>query len=339
MDKQTPLEQAQETLRTLQDYDLNSLAQKDRLGPFSFEEAIAPAFRIVSFFQRIPVDMLKEFPQSVQENIKNLARDHLVIFRAIAAFDTAQANPHDQRITTIRDLQQRYESVFNQLHQWIAYASSKTTDFAGLTSEARQAVETIEKLRENVATRTGEAETRVAELEEQLRQSLAKQGVGKQAQYFENEAANHGREASKWGERTLQWAIGVAVLAVASLFTHRIPWLAPTNTPEAIQFVASKILLFGVLTFMLVRSSRNYMAHKHNEVVNRHKQNSLLTFNALVEAGATPETRNTVLNHAASSIYATPESGYVRGGTDSGGSNTTLVELLPRATARIGEGQ
>lgn len=88
---------------------------------------------------------------------------------------------------------------------------------------------------------------------------------------------------------------------------------------------------------MLVRSSRNYLAHRHNTVVNRHKQNSLLTFNALVGASSTAEARNTVLNHAAASIYAVPDTGCVKGRSDSGPQNTTLVELLPRVSGRFSE--
>lgn len=335
MADKTQLELTQEALQAVQSYDLASLEQKDRLGPFSFEPAIAPAFRVVSLFQRIPLEILKDLPQGARETIKNEANNLVKTFQQIMAFDEQQANPAEARRSIIQNIEQRYDGVFGNLHPWIAYATSKTTDFVGLTTEARNAVQTIEKLGHDIQARTAEAEKRVADLEEQLRESLAKQGVGKQAQYFESEATKHATEAEKWGRRTWRWSVAVAIVALTSFVSHRIPWIAPENTTEAIQFVASKVLLFGVLTFMLVRSSRNYMAHKHNEVVNRHKQNSLLTFNALVEAGATPDTRNTVLNHAASSIYATPDSGYVRGGADGGPSNTTLVELLPRA--RIGE--
>ena len=125
-------------------------------------------------------------------------------------------------------------------------------------------------------------------------------------------------------------------MALISFVTHRIPFIAPTNIPEAIQFIASKVLLIGALTFMLVRAASNYRAHKHNEVINRHKQNSLLTFNALVEAGASPEARNIILNHASASIYSEPDSGYVKSKSDSAGPQLNLVDLMPRMTAPVG---
>lgn len=181
-------------------------------------------------------------------------------------------------------------------------------------------------------------EKKLDQLEKRLRSTLAEQGVSMQAKYFGDEADKHVRMATKWGQFTGRWAAVVAMAAFASFFTHRIPWIAPASVAEAIQFIASKVLLIGALTFMLIRSARNYSAHRHNEVVNRHKQNALLTFNALVEAGATPETRNTVLNHAAASIYAQPDSGYVNSSADRGSSNTTLVEMLPRASAQLTDG-
>jgi hypothetical protein len=335
-EEKTILEQTVEVLERVQAFDLTTLQRAD-LGPFNFGGAIQPAHRVVALFKRIPSDVLKDLPQGPVNAIRNRCIALLAQFDQISAFDAAQANPMDVRNGIISNLQQLYDAAFSDLHQWIAYSASKTTDFVGLANEGRSALEKINELTGNAERALDDRLKKVGELEEQLRQSLAEQGVGKQAAYFASEAVEHKQEAAKWGNRTWSWAIAVATLAFASFFAHKIPWLAPSNSLEAVQFVASKLLLFGVLTFMLVRSSRNHSAHKHNEVANRHKQNSLLTFNALVEAGSTPDARNTVLNHASASIYAAPDTGYGKSRSESGPSNLTLVELLPKASAKIGD--
>ncbi len=94
------------------------------------------------------------------------------------------------------------------------------------------------------------------------------------------------------------------------------------------QIVASKVLIFAVLGYMLLLSARNFLSHKHNSVTNKHRQNSLATFKALVDAGGTQEARDVVLKYAAASVFTPQETGYAN--TTSGGSSpsaSTVVEL------------
>ena len=60
--------------------------------------------------------------------------------------------------------------------------------------------------------------------------------------------------------------------AVLSLGIHKIPLIAPGNTYETVQMAISKILIFAVISFVLYLSARNFMSHKHNAAVNRHRQ-------------------------------------------------------------------
>src|SRR5438045_5114225 len=87
-------------------------------------------------------------------------------------------------------------------------------------------------------------------------------------------------------------------------------WIAPTNNYQAVQFCVSKLLIFSTIAFILYLCARTLMAHRHNEVVNRHRQNALLTFNALADATSSPQTREVVLTHASACIYAPQESGF-----------------------------
>ena len=50
--------------------------------------------------------------------------------------------------------------------------------------------------------------------------------------------------------------------------------------------IADKILFFAILSYMLSLSARNFMSHKHNAVVNRHRHKALKTFKALADAAS-----------------------------------------------------
>ncbi|MEE2920507.1 MAG: hypothetical protein VYC38_01990, partial [Pseudomonadota bacterium] len=325
-----------EALTKLQNFDTSTLSRRDDLGSdMNFEAAIPPALRLIELYRRLPLPSLKELPQPALEKILTSANSSRKLFDSVQAFTLQQANPADQRTAIIQNITNQYDAAFNQLHQWISYGVTQTVDFNSLDAQARAAARAIED-RANEMEEAFQAQSeQLTELEQQYRQALAEQGVTKQAEYFHAAAEHHKVEGDKWAKYTWRWSVAVAFVAFLSFFTHRIPFIAPQNIPEAIQFIASKVLLIGAFSFMMIRAASNYRAHRHNEVVNRHKQNSLLTFNALAEAGSTQEARNIILNHASASISAQPESGYVRGGADGGSQQTNKIDLMPRLTAPL----
>lgn len=326
----------QKALSKLQKYDVGSLGRRDALGSeLNFEAAIPHAIRLIELYKRLPLNMLDELPSATLHKIFESTNASRKLLDSIQAFSLDQANPADQRRSIIQNIENQYDAAFNVVHPWVAYGVARTVDFNSLDSEARAVAKSIEDRAEEMQKAFDEQSQTLADLQEQYRKALAEQGVTKQAEYFHAAAEHHMEEAMKWAKYTWRWSAAVFVVALISFFAHRIPFIAPTNIPEAIQFIASKVLLIGALTFMLVRAASNYRAHKHNEVVNRHKQNSLLTFNALVEAGSTAEARNVILNHAASSIYSEPDTGYVRSRNDGGSQQTNMIDLMPRMTAPI----
>jgi len=80
---------------------------------------------------------------------------------------------------------------------------------------------------------------------------------------------------------------------------------AHNPTYDTIQLAVSKVLVFGVLSFMLYLAARNYLSHKHNAIINRHRQQALQTYQALVDAAAGSGQSDIILTHAASGIFRT----------------------------------
>ena len=112
----------------------------------------------------------------------------------------------------------------------------------------------------------------------------------------------------------LAWMLGI--YGVASFFIAKVPLLEPSDTYQSIQLGVSKILIFAVISFMLYLSARSYLSHKHNAIVNRHRQNSLLTYRALVDAAGSSENREVILTHAAACIYGPQPTGYSQDGRE-----------------------
>ena len=82
---------------------------------------------------------------------------------------------------------------------------------------------------------------------------------------------------------------------------------------------------------MLFLCARNFLSHKHNAIVNKHRQNALLTFNALVDAAKSEDRRDVVLTYAASCIFSPQDTGYAKSsGGVSAEAPLNLIQAMPR---------
>jgi len=119
------------------------------------------------------------------------------------------------------------------------------------------------------------------------------------------------------------------VAALTSLLARRWVPLAAQNATENVQLLAGKILIFAVLSYGILLCARSYYANQHNAVVNRHRQDALLTYQALVEACTDPAKRDAVLQQAAACIFGPQSTGFTKDAISEAPSLKNVVELLP----------
>ena len=206
---------------------------------------------------------------------------------------------------------------------------ARTVVFNKLSEDGRIAVQSVRDQTENVMKDLSETSHNAERILEEVRAAAAKQGVTQQARYFADEADFHNTRADNWKTGLFVGSGVVFVFAVSTLFFRYIPFLTANSLTEAVQLAASKILVFVVLFYILVTITRNYNAHKHNSVVNKHRQNALMTFSTLAEAGNNPEARDVVLQHAAAAIYAPNDSGYIKN-EERGYTSQLPVSVTPK---------
>ena len=240
-------------------------------------------------------------------------------------------NPTNERDSRITRVKSAYDPTFEQLYPIISYAVRKSTDFARLEREARATVQAVTDAADRLQ---GELEKREKDAEEVLatiRKIAAEQGVSQQAIYFKNEADKHQEGATRWLWCTIGMTVLLGVCAIVTLFLHRIPWLAPESSYDTVQLAVSKILIFASISFFLALAGKNYMANCHNVVVNRHRQNALVTYQALVDAANSEGNRDVVLSKASECIFAAQPTGFGKADGSADAGSYSVVSLSPGA--------
>lgn len=145
-----------------------------------------------------------------------------------------------------------------------------------------------------------------------MRDISAEAGTSKESIHFKDMADKHETQSKSW-----RWASiyvgGITILfSLTSIFTYKIPFIAPKNAIEAAQLISGKVIIISLLGYALVTCVKNFLSHKHNYEVNKHRQTSLLTYNTIVNASPTDDTREVVLRYAAQSIFSPQDTGYIR---------------------------
>jgi len=219
--------------------------------------------------------------------------------------------------------------------QYIAYGVSKSVDFQRMENEARAMIQSVKDKTEEITQELKNNQIQSGQILNDMRKAAAEQGVSQQAIYFKEEAVEHEKLSNQWKRMTFYMAIGLGIYAIISLFVHKIPWLSPHNTYESAQLVSSKILIFGVISYIMFLAAKNFLSHKHNAIVNKHRQNALMTFKVLIDAGISQESKDIVLTHASACIFSPQETGYIKVGSSIGSENKSIIELLPKAVMKM----
>lgn len=325
------VEEVVSDLKRVQEFDPSQLVQRDRLGAeLSFEEVVEPAKRIISTFRKLPPAALLEFPFKQKQDVQSWSKSAFALFQEVLDFNVNEAEVQQRRDALIAKVAKSYQGYFNNLFPLISYAVARTVDFDKVASEGRAAVQAVRDETGSLLEQLQETSIEAQGVLQRVQEAAAEQGVTQQAKYFGEEASNHQAAAAGWLYGSLGSAATVLLYACSTVAFRSSPIYSANTTLEAVQVAIGKVLIFLVLVFLLFQCVRNYSAHRHNYVANKHRQNALLTYTTLAEATGSPEAKDIVLQHAALAIYQPGDSGYIRR-EDRGGSGLPVLSLSPHS--------
>jgi hypothetical protein len=329
------LEECNNSLGRMQKFNLDSLSREEELGSeLNFAEVVPAASRLVGLYNQISLSVLIDLPKQQLDSLKSQANADYNRFEQILKFSTKQGGDvYSTRNSLIHGIENSYQGSFNTLHPIIGYSTSKSADFKRLETEARAMLQTIEDKANELKEELQSDKKTSEQILNDIRKVAAEQGVSQQATYFRDAAKEHEEKAENWLAQTRRLALLLGVYAVLTIFLHKIPFIAPTDVYQTAQLAISKVLIFGVLSYMLYLSTKNYLAHKHNAVINKHRQNALMTYEALVDAAKNTMNQEVILTHASSCIFAPQPTGYGGQGTE-GPAAKSVVELLTNTMSR-----
>ena len=294
----------------LNTFELDSLKRSDlSTVNYDFESEHRDLLVIHNMFSEIlnsdRSNLLNLSSRSVDE-VWNSLRRFYEQAQSIEKFNVSGDNLEDRHANLSRSISGFCDNAKSTLMPIVSYLKSIqieifNTQFETLRDDAENK---LTEINNDIASR----QRVLDDLTRQTRSRLAETVIAPYAEVFDNEADKHQAGAKRWFWGT----IGLAVLFAAIFFWV---WHAIKPSGDVASAILQNFFIKGFLLslfYMLInRSIRNYTAEKHLEIVNRHRQNALATFEAFAEASGDQETQDRVLLAATDAIFDANQSGYL----------------------------
>lgn len=268
---------------------------------FLFEN-VFNALAIIRRFDltKLPIGQLGSL-HSQSTNIENS-------ITAIRNFDANISNPMQVRDSHATSLEQNFETMFPNF-AYVAAISQLNVDLVKQKKE-------IDQLFTNASQNLKEIES----ILNKSREATAKIGITEYETVFLAESEKHELASRKW-------LAAVATLGALTLAgTISLLFLRPelTSTSDLVQFTFAKVVVLTIAFYGLSLCIRNDKAHRHNSVVNKHRQNALKTFEMFVKSTDDQQTKNAILLEVTHSIFSNQNSGYLQTENESDVSNKVI---------------
>jgi transposase-like protein len=252
------------------------------------------------------------------------------ILGRIRVFSIYQQNPKDIRIKYTSRIKTAIDNFYTIAHLWIPYLAYQKGDvkknIEELNSSVKNASFILDKTKEDVQTKKEEIDNIILAVKE----ASASVGVGHFSENFEEEAKIHKTNATKW-----LWT--TAILAGSTLLSTIIIYFAfpivdNATMAQIVQVLSTKIILISILFTATLWAGKMYKATIHQMTMNKHRSNSLRTFQTFTKASNDITTRDAVLMETTKSIFSILPSGYIDNERSGATNSTNIIEVIKNSS-------
>lgn len=306
--------------------EVSELISSSDWGKFNFEDVeadIQKLFQMLNHFKTLPVVLL---PDAELTKLTTGLNSPNIILQNIRDFSIDQQNPKGIRDQLAQQITSAVDTFYTAAHLWIPYLAYQKGDvqknIESLNTSVKNASTILDETKTDVETKKKEIDSVVLAAKE----ASATVGVGHFSSNFETEASTLEGNAKNWLIATGVLA-GVTLLMTIILY-FALPIADNASTAQIVQVLSTKLILITVFFTATLWAGKMYKATMHQMTINKHRANSLKTFQAFIKASNEVSTRDAVLMETTKSIFSVMPSGYIDNEQSSVGKNTNIIEII-----------
>jgi len=317
--------------RTIGDIILNTadgLVRDKDLGNDNFAPCRGAFEGLLDLFTELNTVDLKLLPPGTISEFQSQATNVSNIFGQVKNFSWSNSVPPQPPAAQAKtNLMSQVESAFNSVFTIIAprmsWACSRQHNISKYSNDLR---EELVKQKE-VVRETLEIRDSASKAAGEVMNLSARSGAAKYGSHFDKESDRHAATSLIW--------LGLCGICIATLLIIARQILpndqyskGANDIVSALPTLLPRLTELSTIGFILVWSSRNFTASRHNMIVNKHRQNALDCFGAFFESAHDQPTKSAVLLQATQCIFAPQDTAYGKFEPTSSGSISPTLEAI-----------
>lgn len=313
---------------------IDALIYNSNWGTINFEQAkpdLEKLFSMLNHLKLLPIDLI---PNDVATNILNQGNPVLKTIEQIRQFTVEQPNPVDVKNNLTTSLKSQINEFYKITQIWIPYLAYQKGDVQKnidlLTQSVKLANSTMDQAKKDIEKKSKEIEQIISV----AREASASVGVAHFTIDFSSEADKLETASDKWLKATVISAIVTIGAAILMLFLINGE---NQSAFKIVQITTTKLVVLAVLLSATVWCGKIYKANKHLVTINKHRANSLKTFQAFMKATESDQARDAVLLETTRAIFGMTSTGYLDSDSSSNDVGTRIIELIKSGSKSIKE--
>jgi hypothetical protein len=212
---------------------------------------------------------------------------------------------YDDQIESLKKSRPKYDRF---LEQFRLHKLEKKVQTLYEVPEIERKVRETNEILEELRTHLRESK----EIAENLRGVSAETGAEIFATVFGKEAKGNKKSANRWFYATLGF-VALASSFLMYIYCDLMKKLPEASTDPTITFhlFLVKLLIFSFISVLVYQLMKIYKAGMHVYTLNKHRENSLLTFKTFYDATDDPEIKKMILIQATKAVFEAGDTGYI----------------------------
>lgn len=278
---------------------------------------------ILNYFKTLPID---DLPDNIIDGFTGQLEGVFEFINKINNFSImGQANPSETRDDLVHNLKNKADTFFLVSQTYMPYLSFRAGNMQRNIDEIKQNSDTAKLLFDDLVNSISKRNTEIDGIMTAARDASASVGIAHFTADFSTEAEANKKQGYRWLAATILASL-ITILAATIMMYRPLPH--DVTIAQLIQLFTSKVVLLAILFSATIWCGRLYKASKHLETLNKHRSNSLKTFQAFVKAASDESSRNAVLMETTRSIFTIAPSGYLDSSDVSSDGGMKIVEVI-----------
>ena len=312
----------------------DSMIERRDWGVLNFKAAETTLERVrqlVTLVMELPHDLTPDrFLTQASQSLGSISS----VMQRIDDFDAENSTGAD-RDQLVQELTQLNQETLSNLGTWLSIAGMLSGRLQAWTAEAKQT-------RDNLEVALGDARKYVTEQRDEIdraveaaRAASAEAGAAAFTEDYRKEAKSRRSQGRIWIGVAAFFALLALGVAASVIFGW---WIEkPENGLQLALNVGGRVMAFSLLLYATVWCGQVALANLHQESVNSHRANSIMTLQAFREAVGDPNVKDAVVLEAARATFENVPPGFVSKGADQSPGPLRILETVRNATGKPGD--